>query len=53
MLISLNELEQALELLERSLKLDNRNARTWAKMGQVLRRLDRADGSAARLHPRR
>ena len=33
--------EEALELLEKALKLDNRGARIWAKHGQVLRRLHR------------
>ena len=45
--------EQALALLERSLKLDNRNARTWAKMGQVSAPARPQCRRAARLHPRR
>ena len=40
-MIALNDYAQAHELLERALKLDNRNARIWAKLGQVTRRLER------------
>ena len=34
------EYEKALELLEQALKLDSRNPRIWAKLGQVQRRLN-------------
>lgn len=36
-----HDIDRALELVDRSLKLDARNSRTWAKHGQVLRRLNR------------
>ena len=43
MLIALDQAEQAQSLLDQALKLDSRNARAWAKHGQVLRRMHKLD----------
>ncbi len=43
MLVNLGQNQRAYELLERALRLDGANPQTWAKLGQVLRRLNHLD----------
>ncbi len=43
----MHQYEEALVLLDQALKLDSRNARIWAKHGQILRRLDRYEDALA------
>ena len=44
-LINMGQYAQALDLLDKALQIDNKNAHTWAKHGQVLRRVERVDES--------